>query len=477
MLVQHCQTNYSIRLISVFVSSCTLDDAAIYQASASNSKGIVSCSGVLEVGIMNEYKIHQRFFGKLKQKADKKRKDLEEQTKKEDKENVQKEKPQRNPEPPPRKRPIPLPQERLAIKQSEAVEQLGATAEPNGISSEVKESGLDKDSPPSDEALAKKKIKISNGVDAGINSSSCSKSHMMGNGGENCYDGGISLAQFLAGTLQSKAAEEKQNSSRVEKPKEVDTHIINASTDTEREQERLQNEKEEQEKTQQEEGEKRKEVDLTIVREEKESPLEMLHTTTHSKHGSEVKHHSKAHKDYDHHNIHSSISSMLHTVKDFFFGKSKKDSLDHIDNKEREFDHATTQPSQPETPPSFRLQPQHNTDVCKPLTEDMVPMEMDKPKESSGSVVIEQQSASLEMHENKHDDSLLHIVLPPAHKLPPENLEEFTGQCVKEAGDVVEAMEVSVGTGSSSPSEEMSLSGPQVLNEVRTVVSCFCVTR
>ncbi|XP_069758351.1 alpha-protein kinase 3 [Narcine bancroftii] len=57
---------------------CTEDDAAIYQASARNSKGIVSCSGVLEVGTMNEYKIHQRWFAKLKQKAEAKRRELEE---------------------------------------------------------------------------------------------------------------------------------------------------------------------------------------------------------------------------------------------------------------------------------------------------------------------------------------------------------------------------------------------------------------
>ncbi|XP_012867314.1 PREDICTED: alpha-protein kinase 3 [Dipodomys ordii] len=48
---------------------CQEDDAAIYQASARNSKGIVSCSGVLEVGTMTEYKIHQRWFAKLKRKA------------------------------------------------------------------------------------------------------------------------------------------------------------------------------------------------------------------------------------------------------------------------------------------------------------------------------------------------------------------------------------------------------------------------
>ncbi|XP_005381548.1 PREDICTED: alpha-protein kinase 3 isoform X2 [Chinchilla lanigera] len=56
---------------------CREEDAAIYQASARNSKGIVSCSGVLEVGTMTEYKIHQRWFAKLKRKAAAKMRELE----------------------------------------------------------------------------------------------------------------------------------------------------------------------------------------------------------------------------------------------------------------------------------------------------------------------------------------------------------------------------------------------------------------
>ncbi|XP_036391436.1 alpha-protein kinase 3 [Megalops cyprinoides] len=72
---------------TLHIYNCTVEDAAIYQASARNSKGIVSCSGVLEVGAMNEYKIHQRFFAKLKLKADSKRKDLE-QSRKRGKENA-----------------------------------------------------------------------------------------------------------------------------------------------------------------------------------------------------------------------------------------------------------------------------------------------------------------------------------------------------------------------------------------------------
>ncbi|XP_041794587.1 alpha-protein kinase 3 [Chelmon rostratus] len=407
---------------TLHIYNCTLDDAAIYQVSASNSKGIVSCSGVLEVGTMNEYQIHQRFFAKLKQKAEKKKSELETQTKKEDKENIQKEKRQNSPERPQRKRHAPPPEEKPMAKKPEAVEQLGADAEPNGVSSEVKEiapvaskdSDLDKEVSPSEKTLTKKKIKISNGVDAAVNgSSSGSRSHMMGNGGENCYDGGISLAQFLAETLQSQATEEKQNSPRGEKPKEMDIPI----------------------------------------------------------HGSEVRHHSKAHKDHDHHNIQASISSMLHTVKDFLFGKSKKDSHDLVERTEREFDHspASMQPPQPETPPSFRLQPEHNR-VCKPLTEDVVPMEIDKPREPSQTVDIEQQPVSTEPQEHKHEDSVLHTDLLPAHKLPPENIEESTGQSVKEADGAMEATEVSVGPESSSPGEEMSLSWLQVLTEAEAQV-------
>ncbi|KAK7913646.1 hypothetical protein WMY93_013857 [Mugilogobius chulae] len=63
---------------SLHIYNCTEEDAAIYQASAINIKGIVSCSGVLEVGEMNEFKIHQRYFSKLKQKAENKRKEAQE---------------------------------------------------------------------------------------------------------------------------------------------------------------------------------------------------------------------------------------------------------------------------------------------------------------------------------------------------------------------------------------------------------------
>ncbi|XP_035497151.2 alpha-protein kinase 3 isoform X2 [Scophthalmus maximus] len=455
---------------TLHIYNCTLEDAAIYQASASNSKGIVSCSGVLEVGTMSEYKIHQQFFAKLKQKAEKKKKEQEEQTKKKDKENIQTEKPQNSPEPPPRKRHIQPTQDKPVVKEPDAGEQLPAAAEPNGVTTEVTAPGASIDSSQEEETtlsvdtLANKKMKISNSVDAGLNSSSSNnsdKSHMMGNGGENCYDGGISLAQFLAETLQTQAAEEKQNPSRMEKPKDI------PRSDS-KEKELTQIERGEQGKAPEEEyeREKRKEEDLAIEREnERERPLEMLHTTGHSKHGSEGKHHSKAHKDHDHHNIQTSISSMLHTVKDFFFGKSKKD---FHENMEKEFDHDSIQHFQPETPPpSSRLRPGPDLDVSKPLTEDVVPMETTgNPQETSESANMVQQSVSLEKHEHKKEDSFLQMDPPPGHKLPPEPTEESTGQRVKEADEPAEAMEVSVGVGSISPSEEMPLSEPHILTEM-----------
>ncbi|NXE84924.1 ALPK3 kinase, partial [Cochlearius cochlearius] len=70
---------------------CREDDAGIYQASARNNKGIVTCSGVLEVGTMTEFKIHQKWFEKIKRKAEEKLREIE-QGKKRGKENVEVEK-------------------------------------------------------------------------------------------------------------------------------------------------------------------------------------------------------------------------------------------------------------------------------------------------------------------------------------------------------------------------------------------------
>ncbi|XP_061577842.1 titin homolog isoform X2 [Cololabis saira] len=504
---------------TLHIYNCTLDDAAIYQVSASNSKGIVSCSGVLEVGTMNEFKIHQRFFAKLKQKGEKKKKDLDVHTKKEDKENIQRAKPHSSPDHLHRKRPVPSTEERAVVNSSVAVEQPADAAVPNGISSEVREtetltsmnsslenevspseealdkkritetltsmnsslenevslseepldkkritetlismnSSLENEVSPSEETLDKKRIKMSNSVDDGVTSSnngSSSRSHVMGNGGENCYDGGISLAQFLAETLQSQTADENQSSPQEEEAKQVDTAVV--PDHKEKDQEEL-------EKTSQEEREreKRKEEELATERaKEAEKQLEMVNTPAHSRHSSEVKHHSKGHKDQDHHNIQASLSTMLHTVKDFFFGKNKKDFHEHSE-KESNYSDITYQPPHSDMPPSFCLNMEHNPEVFKPSTEDLImPMAVDKTEEPSETMDLEQRSASLKCEEN-----VLHTHETPDSKVPPETVEESALKSVAKVDDAVEAMEVSVEPESSNAGEDKSLPGLQVHTE------------
>ncbi|KAM4553665.1 alpha-protein kinase 3 isoform 2-T2 [Fundulus diaphanus] len=453
---------------TLHIYNCTLDDAAIYQVSASNSKGIVSCSGVLEVGTMNEYKIHQRFFAKLKQKAEKKKRDVEDKGKKDNKENIQKEEQRSSPEHSHRKRSVPPLEEKPVVNNSAAAEQPGDDAESKAVTSGSPDtrdyisvnSSLDKEE--SEEALAKKRIKRSNSVDMGVNSS-ISKSHMMGSGGENSYDGGISLAQFLAETLQSQSAEENQE----EKPKEADVETL--KEDKENEMQVIQNTLEEQDK---EECTKEKErhEELVIERENKrEKQPEVAHTTAPSKlqksSSPEVKHHYKGQKDHEQHNIQASISSMLHSVKDFFFGKSKKDShnISHTQNEDEGLDHPTVLPEpEPDMPPSFQLQSEHSSEVLKHMAEDIAPMETDKAAEPSESV--EQHAEPLKLNCEGAD-------LPPHHQLLPETMEESAKNNIGEGDGNVEAMEVSTEAESSSSAEEKSLSGYEVHAEDEKKVS------
>ncbi|XP_061138380.1 uncharacterized protein alpk3a isoform X2 [Syngnathus typhle] len=423
---------------TLHIYNCTLDDAAIYQVSASNSKGIVSCSGVLEVGTMSEFKIHQRFFGKLKLKAEKKRKDLEEQNKKGVRDNIPTEGPRVSPEAPPRKRPVP------PAEPSQAVNELAFVAQLRSAANDVKEiasaipldKSLEKDIPAPEELVAKKKLKITNGVDGGVNTaangSNSSRGLTITNGGVNCYDGGISLAQFLSETHRQ-TPEESDNPSQLENPQDVG--IENASVENEG---RLEKEEKEQ--------------DFVSEREKEAS-----HPTEHPKH------HRKTPKDHEHHNVQSSFSSMLHTVKDFLFGKGKKDSHENIENKEKEHDHLpkSVQPksTQSQTPPSYRLSKKHRAEVDKAHTDQVVPMETDKPKEPSKSVDVNQSSNQLsKAQENKVEAGMSTTIALGSPKEP-------SGQSNQEAAVLVENTEVSAGEKISSPGQQTPLSALQVLTE------------
>ncbi|XP_036399374.1 alpha-protein kinase 3-like isoform X2 [Megalops cyprinoides] len=260
---------------TLHIYNCTVEDAAIYQASARNSKGIVSCSGVLEVGTMNEYKIHQRFFAKLKQKASLKKKELEESRRK-GKENVLAPLEQLrtiSPERPQRKRRSPgeaglrspsTPHDgeaeaKKSAQEDEAearlregvaesgAELLAAAPEiPNGFPADprstpgseaqqeaAQENGSEGPTyiyemveivttrrPPKD-PLAKKRPKISNGVDGGKGGGSAEQ----GSGGESeaRTEGGMSLAQYLTESSQFEVSKDKQNPP--EEVMEVDTTV------------------------------------------------------------------------------------------------------------------------------------------------------------------------------------------------------------------------------------------------------------
>ncbi|XP_061898525.1 titin [Entelurus aequoreus] len=452
------------KIHTLHIYNCTLDDAAIYQVSASNSKGIVSCSGVLEVGTMSEFKIHQRFFAKLKQKAENKKKDLEEHPKKENKKHNQREEPQVNPEPPPRKRPVPPPEPVQATK-----EQLGAAREVNGVnSSDVKETAhvahldnsLEKDIPASEELLAKKKLNITNGVDAGVNTttnSSESRVQMMVNGGENHYDGGIGLAQFLSETLQTQADEESQTTPQVEQPQQMELLITNTSKEKE-ERERKQTEKDEHEMT------KEKEYFIEREREKEERLQEGSQPAEQPKQPSEVKHHRKAHKDHDHHNIQETFSSMLHTVKDFFFGKGKRDSYEHIENKEKDHDQLpnSIQPEslQSQASPSYRPHRKPQPEVEKPPTDQVVP----KQKELSQCADIDQGSQKL-MTAHEHE-----VVQSSALELPTKSTKEPTRRTMKVADEPVENVKVSLEEEIRVLGEDPPLSGLHVSTEEKTSV-------
>ncbi|XP_062402598.1 alpha-protein kinase 3 isoform X2 [Sardina pilchardus] len=232
---------------TLHIFKCTVDDAAIYQASARNSKGIVSCSGVLEVGDMSEYKIHQRFFSKLKQKAELKRREMDEGRRRE-RESAQQE--QQNI----------LTQDRImrkrrtpdSLNSSDSAQEAEETAEEstedvpaetpaeetNGEAMEtaaasdvVQENGnqganhvndsveIVTTKAPNKEKLAKKKIRISNGFDEGVVDSGQSES-VLGNE-KHTNEEDLSLAQYLSQSVQSQAAEGKQSSVPAQTPMEV----------------------------------------------------------------------------------------------------------------------------------------------------------------------------------------------------------------------------------------------------------------
>ncbi|KAF4101440.1 alpha-protein kinase 3 isoform X2 [Onychostoma macrolepis] len=331
------------KIHTLHIYNCTEDDAAIYQASARNSKGIVSCSGVLEVGTMSEYLIHQRFFAKLKQKAENKRRELEE-SRRRGKENIKKEQLNViNQERLLRKRRIPAGNDTLSSSPTtqdgeENVSSQGTDEEQPasiddksdnitvqasvGITEMKTENGtekLDRICDPMEvvstkqsakEKPGEKKMRITNGFDeVGVIKTTQSNTK------QDDANEGMSLAKYLAESVQSQAAEEHQSSAKSQEIMVVDVRPVQEKErELEIERERL---KEERNRSREIEREKERERSKEREREKiRQTEQEQRATSGPSTKAASHKEPEPQHK--------SALTSVFHSLKDIFFGKSKK---------------------------------------------------------------------------------------------------------------------------------------------------------
>ncbi|XP_030621141.1 alpha-protein kinase 3 [Chanos chanos] len=405
---------------SLHIYNCTVDDAAIYQASARNSKGIVSCSGVLEVGTMSEYKIHQRFFAKLKQKAELKRRELEE-SRRRGKENAQQEhlsivsqdRSLRKRRSPGGSDPLSSPSEAqdAVSQETQAEDQQGATTEEtNGITEAVKEAGADSikengdqqfnhlsDSAetvtpksPTIDSLGKKKKRISNGFDEAV----ISEASLGAVSTEDIYDEGISLAKYLAQSLQSQIAEENTKLTRAEEIMDVDERV---EEERERQHEREIGKEREQdietamERERESEMAKERERELEMAKRiEKEREMVEEREREQARQmkleqESETKMSGPKESEHQHK---SALSSVFHSLKGIFFGKGKKSTEKAGVSKEtsearveREQPPVTTE-TQSYSPPTSFQEPEHKIMICEAATEKPPPMLVDEPPPS-----------------------------------------------------------------------------------------------
>ncbi|XP_072551997.1 alpha-protein kinase 3 [Salminus brasiliensis] len=380
---------------TLHIYNCTVEDAAIYQASARNSKGIVSCSGVLEVGAMSEYKIHQRFFAKLKQKAELKRRDIEE-SRRRGKENIQHELLGNSQDRVFRKRRLPEGQElgslsavqdRLNVDHKyEAIDEKQPAVvdeEVNGFSVETHEPSTNGSQENDTQQLdhvhekeeiistkqatkekSRKKIRISNGFDEAVTN----QPNQDSGGGVESEE--MSLAKYLAASLQSQAAEEQQ---RIQAP---DITITNTGTIQEKERESEKETEGEWMKTEdleraQERSRERKGQEKSRKEREKEQFVLEHRVVTVSKDQ------APAHKEPEH--LHkSALSTVFHSLKDIFFGKGKKltDTADDVKN-------ASVITAEKEIGPEAHCYPQQGQDstleVCGMASSQLVQIEVDQP--------------------------------------------------------------------------------------------------
>ncbi|KAK1784847.1 hypothetical protein P4O66_018282, partial [Electrophorus voltai] len=378
---------------TLHIYNCTVDDAAIYQASARNGKGIVSCSGVLEVGTMNEYKIHQRFFAKLKQKAELKRREQEE-IRRQEEEKLQEESLSFNQDHSLRKRRFSEglelnslsalyggesedTQEAIAEEQTALFDEEynGLSVETHRLSSDLSEN---KDrlqlnyvhekaetggtAQVTNEEVSRKKNRISNGFEDVVTNQPSQVTAE-----EEDLHKGISLTEYLSKSFQSQTSEEQQKGlAPLQEIKCSDT-----STIQEKERDRGKEIEKEWMKT----VERKKEQERCQEREqEKVAQLEPEHSVAAV---SEAKAPAPREADQADHLQKSAFSSVFHSLKGMLFGKSKKSPettkkvSDVNGEKEIPLHVPEARPRLPQTQPQ-------EPGVCVVGSQQLVPMEVDE---------------------------------------------------------------------------------------------------
>lgn len=402
---------------TLHIYNCTVEDAAIYQASARNSKGIVSCSGVLEVGSMSEYKIHQRFFAKLKQKAELKRREIEE-SRRRGKENIQQEQHEQ----------LGISQDRVLRKRRlpEGQELGSLSAVQDGVNDDVKDEATNEEQPavvneevnglpmetqePSlnggqendtqqlnhvheneeisstkkatKEKVNRKKIRISNGFDEVVTNQPNQDS-----GGGADTSGGMSLAKYLAESLQSQTTDE---------PEKVQAPGItgNAKNATQEKGQELAKETEgewvkikEREKERERDRSREREREMSLGREKEK--VRQLDFENRPVTVSEAQ--AQAHKDTDHQHK-SALSTVFHSLKDIFFGKGKKSS-ETADASKKASD-ITSEKEIPQvgpeahySPPQTQQEQAVTSEVCDTASEQVEQMEVDQPHQTGDPYV------------------------------------------------------------------------------------------
>ncbi|XP_035381545.1 alpha-protein kinase 3 isoform X2 [Electrophorus electricus] len=378
---------------TLHIYNCTVDDAAIYQASARNGKGIVSCSGVLEVGTMNEYKIHQRFFAKLKQKAELKRREQEE-IRRQEEEKLQEESLSFNQDHSLRKRRFSEglelnslsalyggesedTQEAIAEEQTALFDEEynGLSVETHRLSSDLSEN---KDrlqlnyvhekaetggtAQVTNEEVSRKKNRISNGFEDAVTNQPSQVTAE-----EEDSHKGISLTEYLSKSFQSQTSEEQQKGlAPLQEIKCSDT-----STIQEKERDRGKEIEKEWMKT----VERKKEQERCQEREqEKVAQLEPEHSVAAV---SEAKAPAPREADQADHLQKSAFSSVFHSLKGMLFGKSKKSPettkkvSDVNGEKEIPLHVPEARPRLPQTQPQ-------EPGVCVVGSQQLVPMEVDE---------------------------------------------------------------------------------------------------